>query len=215
LRVQVPPLAPIALRNSALTTKRESSRGAHKRKAGIQPRMDLESTFKAPLPNTPTGRIKDNIITLFDDDFSLTIKAVKDWVYESADSLQIFFRRAVKQKEVQDRKLTFEDGIRHFRNILLTELLGDEGSSLEDTIMSDLSLTELISNYCAECNKKLDEATVLYVPFCEDCDLDKCTIELHKLVPYGKYTQNRLITLLRTNKNSPAVIQYVTDIMES
>jgi hypothetical protein len=116
-------------------TTRQSSRGSHKR--ARQARMDLESTFKPP--DVKPERLKDQIITLFDDDFSPTAKAIKDWIIESSEVLDSYFKRKSKLEEVKVKKLTFNDGIKYFRNVLLTELLIDRGASLENAIMDDLS----------------------------------------------------------------------------
>ena len=60
----------------------QSSRGEHKR--GRQSRMDFESTFV--IPEAKSERIKDNIYTLFDDDFLPSTKAIKDWILESTEA---------------------------------------------------------------------------------------------------------------------------------
>ena len=113
----------------------QSSRGEHKR--GRQARMDLESTFV--VPEAKPERIKDNIYTLFDDDFLPCTKAIKDWILESTEALESYFKRPVKVEEVLRKHLGFIDGIRYFRTILLSELVADQGKSLEDAIMEDLA----------------------------------------------------------------------------
>lgn len=126
-----------------------SSRGKHKR--ARQLRMDLLSTFQPP-PNIPKERIKNDIITLFDSDFPVTGKAIKDWIVESVSAQTSYFGRKSKQEEIKKKGLTFEDGIKHMRNMLLAELLVDEGKELEEVIMEDL--VPLIAEYCAECKAK-------------------------------------------------------------
>ena len=114
----------------------QSSRGEHKR--GRQARMDLESTFV--VPEAKPERIKDNIYTLFDDDFLPCTKAIKDWILESTEALESYFKRPVKIEEILRKKLGFMDGIKYLRTILLSELVADQGKSLEDAIMEDLAL---------------------------------------------------------------------------
>ena len=105
--------------------------------------MDLESTFGKP-PDLKEERFKDNIITLFDDDFSPSIKAIKDWLLESEESLESYFKRPSKGEEILRQKLGFLDGMRYWRDILLSELLVDQGKNLEECIMEDLA--PLVSN---------------------------------------------------------------------
>ena len=79
------------------------------------------------------------IYTLFDDDFLPCTKAIKDWILESTEALESYFKRPVKIEEVLRKHLGFIDGIRYFRTILLSELVADQGKSLEDAIMEDLA----------------------------------------------------------------------------
>ena len=113
----------------------QSSRGEHKR--GRQSRMDFESTFV--IPEAKSERIKDNVYTLFDDDFLPSTKAIKDWILESTEALESYFKRPVKIEEILRKKLGFMDGIKYLRTILLSELVADQGKSLEDAIMEDLA----------------------------------------------------------------------------
>jgi len=103
-------------------TQRRSSRGEHKRVRQI--RMDLESTFI--IPDAKQERIKDDIYSLYDDDFSPSSKAIKDWILESRDALSSYFLRPVKKEEVLRKKLGFLDGIKYMATILLSELLVDQ-----------------------------------------------------------------------------------------
>ena len=115
-----------------------SSRGEHKRARIRQMRMDIEGTFSIPI-NVPPERIKDGIITLFDSDFAPSIKAIKDWIIESNNTLESYFNRSSKQDEIKKLKLGFIDGIGYFCDILLKELAYDSGKSLEDIILEDLA----------------------------------------------------------------------------
>jgi len=115
--------------------QRQSSRGAHKRVR--QGRMDLEATIA--VPDAKKDRLKDDVYTLFDDDFSPSTKAIKDWIHESCEALESYFRRKSKGEEILRKKLGFIDGMKYLRTILLSELLIDHGKTLEDAIMEDLA----------------------------------------------------------------------------
>ena len=127
-----------------------STRGLHKRQRQI--RMDLESTFDHPA--VKEERLKDNIITLFDSDFSESTKAIKDWIVESSEALISYFLRSSKKEEVLRKRLGFLDGIRYSVTILLSELAFDQGKELEESILEDLA--PILSVYCADCQSKIE-----------------------------------------------------------
>ena len=118
-----------------MTQRQESSRGSHKR--AVQGLMDLAATFV--VPEAKQERILDDIYTLFDDDFTPTIKAIRDWVYESSEALKSYFMRPSKQAEILEKKVGFIDGIEYLTTILLSELIVDHGRHLEELIMEDLA----------------------------------------------------------------------------
>jgi len=113
--------------------------------------MDLESTFV--IPEAKPERIKDNIYTLYDDDFSPSSKAIKDWILESRDALVSYFLRPVKKEEVLRKKLGFLDGINYAATILLSELVADQGVSLEEVIMDDIAQLVIV---CPKCNGPIE-----------------------------------------------------------
>lgn len=127
-------------------SQRQSSRGAHRRVRQL--RMDLEATFV--IPDAKQERIKDEVYTLFDDDFSVPTKAIKDWILESAEALRSYYLRPVKADEVLRKKMGFLDGIKYFRTILISELTADQGKSLEDLIMEDLGKLVITCPECTE-----------------------------------------------------------------
>jgi len=129
--------------------RQQSSRGAHKRARQI--RMDLESSFI--IPEAKPERIKDNVYTLYDDDFSPSSKAIKDWVLESRDALISYFLRPVKKEEVLRKKLGFLDGLNYMATILLSELVSDQGVSLEEAIMDDIAQLVIV---CPKCNGPIE-----------------------------------------------------------
>tara|TARA_Y100000310_G_C20190496_1_gene582272 strand:+ start:38 stop:436 length:399 start_codon:yes stop_codon:yes gene_type:complete len=129
----------------------KSTRGAHKRQR--QMRMDLEATFGNI--DIKEERIKDSIITLFDGDFSVSTKAIKDWIIESSEALESYFKRPSKQEEILRKKLGFLDGFRYMITILLTELAFGQ-KELEDCILEDLS--PLVAEYCAGCKAKINDS---------------------------------------------------------
>jgi|TARA_Y100000034_G_C6873549_1_gene399146 hypothetical protein len=114
--------------------------------------MDLEATF--PVVSAKPERLKDSVLTLFDDDFSVSTKVVKDWILESSEALESYFLRPSKKEEIIRKKLGFINGVRYLATILLSELTADQGRSLEDTILEEL--TPLIANYCADCQQKIE-----------------------------------------------------------
>lgn len=127
-----------------------SSRGAHKR--ARQGRMDLEATFS--VPDAKQERIKDRIYTLFDDDFQPSTKAIKDWILESFEAVDSYFKRPSKVNEILTKKLGFIDGMHYLVTILLSELTADQGASLSEAILEDLR--PLVAEFCDECKVKID-----------------------------------------------------------
>ena len=117
--------------------------------------MDLESTFA--IPDAKQERVKDGVYTLFDDDFSPSAKAIKDWILEGSDSLISYYLRPVKAEEVLRKKLGFLDGIRFLRTILLSELTADQGASLDNVIMEDLGQLVITCPECTEHIYKKDD----------------------------------------------------------
>ena len=115
--------------------RQQSSRGSHKRVR--QMRMDLEASWGHP-PDMKQERIKDNILTLFDDDYSVLHKALKDWIFESNEALLSYFKRPSKIEQVLKQKLGFVDGLKYGMNILLAELLIGN-PSIDEAILEDLA----------------------------------------------------------------------------
>ena len=130
--------------------RQQSSRGSHRR--ARQARMNLEVTFA--VPDAKSERIEDGIYALFDDDFQPSVKAVKDWILESYEALDSYFKRPSKIEEILRKKLGFKDGMKYLVTILLSELTADQGKSLSEDILSDLG--PLVSEYCEDCKVKIN-----------------------------------------------------------
>jgi len=118
-----------------MSQRQQSSRGQHKRVR--QGRMDLEATFA--IPEAKKERIKDGIYTLFDDDFLPSTRAIKDWILESHEALASYWMRPSKKEEALRKHVGFMDGMKYMATILLSELVADQGKSLEEMIMIDLA----------------------------------------------------------------------------
>jgi len=136
-----------------VSQRQQSSRGAHRRSR--QARMNLEAAFA--VPEAKQERIDDGIYTLFDDDFSPSIKSIKDWILESYGALGSYFNRPSKIEEIKNKKLGFKDGMAYFVTILLSELTADQGKSLADEILEDLG--PLVAEFCDDCKKKVNDET--------------------------------------------------------
>jgi hypothetical protein len=130
-----------------MTTR--SSRGLHKQ--GRQMRMDILSTLE--VPKVKPNRVKDNVLTLFDDDFPPSIKGIKDWILESHTALESYWHRKSKTEEILRKNLGFHDGMRYLMTVLLSELSLDLGKQLEERILDDLA--PLVSEYCEDCKSKI------------------------------------------------------------
>ena len=115
-------------------------------------RMDIESALV--IPEVKENRLKDDILTLFDEDFPPSIKGVKDWLIEGHSSLSSYWNRSSKITEILRKNLGFHDGMKYLLVVLLSELTLDQGKSLEAIILDDLS--ELVYNYCEDCKAKID-----------------------------------------------------------
>ena len=131
--------------------KPRSSRGSHRQ--GLQMRMDIES--KLEVPDKKPERLKDDILTLFDDDFPPSIKGVKDWIIEVHSSLNSYWNRKSKTDEILRKNLGFHDGMRYLMTILLAELTVDQGRELERRIVEDLG--PLLATYCADCQNIIED----------------------------------------------------------
>lgn len=115
-------------------------------------RMDIESAIEIPV--VKQDRMKDGVLTLFDDDFSPSLKSVKDWLIEGHDSLASYWNRNSKVTEILRKNLGFHDGMRYLLVVLLSELTLDQGKSLEELILDDLG--KLVYNYCEDCKVKIE-----------------------------------------------------------
>lgn len=112
--------------------KRESTRGSHKR-TSVQSRMDLDIPSGTTPSPVPDGRIKDETILIFASDYGKSSKAICEWIMESSDALIHYFTMPSKFKSKN-----FVDGLKHFRNMLLSDLAFGGDKILEDTILEDL-----------------------------------------------------------------------------
>lgn len=127
-----------------------SSRGSHKRSQ--QMRMDLESVIN--IPEVKDERLKNDVLTLFDEDFPPSVKAIRDWMFESYTSLYSYWQRNSKKEEILRKNMNFYDGMKYVITCLISELTVDQGKSLEESIMEDLG--PLVSEYCTDCKAKIE-----------------------------------------------------------
>ena len=140
-----------ALDPSGTKNKRSSSRGSHRQSINL--RMDLMGTLE--IPEAKPERIKDDIYTLFDDDFDPSIKGVKDWILDCHQSLDGYWHRKAKVEELLRKNLGFHDGMRYIVTILLSELTVTQGKELSDRIIEELG--PLLATHCADCKKKIED----------------------------------------------------------
>ena len=94
-----------------------------------------------------------SILTIQEDDYSETSRAIKNWILDISQSIEGFFNRPVHKVRLDG--LLFMDGIRYMTAYQVVELSGGESKELEDQILDDLF--PLVGIVCPECKKKIEK----------------------------------------------------------
>lgn len=117
----------------------------------------LSMKFTAGLP--PTKNIardtsKDiSVLTITQDDYSETSKAIKNWILDISQSIEGYFNRKVNKDKLTG--LSFIDGVKYTAAYQLVELSAGGSKELEDQIMKELF--PLIGTICPDCMQKMEQ----------------------------------------------------------
>ena len=93
------------------------------------------------------------ILTIEEDDYSETSRAIKNWILDISQSIEGFFNR--KANKIKIDNVSFMDGIRYMTAYQLVELSAGGSKELEDQILSDLS--PLLASFCQDCKNEIEE----------------------------------------------------------